>query len=87
LVLPPLVLVCTCGSGKFATPWLRTQAEYLYADAATSFGGPVPAAEPDPVVVVVGELPPQPAAKSATAAIAPVAGMARRMKYMIYGLL
>ena len=83
LVLPPFELVCTCGSGKFATPWLRMQAEYLYADRGNVLRRAVAGGRGRAVVVVVGELPPHPAASSATAAIAAVAGMARRMEYMI----
>ena len=80
--LPPFD-VDTRGSGKFDTPWLRMQAAYWYAAEAMSLA-PSLLAE---FVVVVGELPPQPAASNATPAIAAAAGMTRRMNCMITRLL
>ena len=50
--------------------------------AAMSLGEPLPAAEP--VVVVVGETPPHPAASNAIPLIAAATGMTLRMEYMVY---
>ena len=80
--VPPPVCV-TFGSGKFATPCSRMQAEYLYALVAIS-PGPCRWA---PEVVVVGEAPPHPAASSATPPSAAVNGIIRRTECMICDLL
>jgi hypothetical protein len=71
--VPPAEVV-TFGSGKLATPWLRMQRENANALAGPPFAAAAaPESEADD-----GELPPQPATITVTAATAPKAARARR---------
>ena len=72
--VPPAEVV-TFGSGKLVTPWLRMQRENANAVAP---GPPFAAAAAPESEADDGELPPQPARITTTAAAAPKAVRARR---------